>query len=57
MPDQLNELRILLTRAIIIINDLADKTELTDEQKGDFVIITDKLKRIETLRADENCQH
>ena len=54
MKNELNELRVLLTRAIVIINDLADKTELSDQQKDDFVIIADRLKVLEAMNADES---
>lgn len=51
--DQLNELRICLIRALTIINTLADKIELTEEQQDDFVRLTEVIKKYETMQADE----
>lgn len=52
MANKLIELRICLTRAITIIDDLADKTELTEEQKDDFVRITNVIKTYATDSID-----
>jgi len=53
MKNELNELVLCLTRALAIINDLADKTELTKAQKNDFVRMTELIMDYETLSADE----
>ena len=49
MRAEVNELRTILTRAILIINNMSDEIELIEQQKDDFATIAQRLKAFEQI--------